>query len=471
MLQVARIEIDYPSDTLAPFRVIATGAHPLALHSAPSEIPFAGCSFFAADPLAVLRLNTDGQWDAQGISIASLPQNPFDLLHELSRPTLPPPSPEFPHWRGGWAGYLSYDAARYLDNLPCHAIEAESTPASIWLAFYDRVIALDHRRKKASITAVQPPFADTDPEKRAKELAEIYAEPQSVFVEEKFPPADPKSIVYEQTKQFYTKQLGRVREYLRDGDIYQVNYTQRVSLPFEHDTRSLFLAMCRANPAPFSAFVDAGDHQVVSASPELFLNYDGKVVTTRPIKGTRSRGRDDAQDKALRQELQESAKDVAEHLMIVDLERNDLGRVCCTGSVCAHGMLSAEQYASVHHLVSTVEGELLPQLDGGDLLCAAFPGGSITGAPKRRAMEIIAELEPVNRGIYTGSIGCLDISGAMQWNIAIRTLLVYGGKVYFHVGGGIVWDSDPEKEYQECKDKAAGLFWGLGLMEENNKCL
>jgi para-aminobenzoate synthetase component 1 len=256
--------------------------------------------------------------------------------------------------------------------------------------------------------------------------------------------------------------VARVIEYIRAGDIFQANLSHRLEAPLDGTPLELYRRLRTRNPAPFAAFLDFGELAVASSSPERFLRVaPGGQVETRPIKGTRPRGLGPEHDAALALALAESEKDRAENVMIVDLLRNDLSRVCRPGTVRVPQLFALEQYATVHHLVSTVVGELEPEHDAVDLLRAAFPGGSITGAPKVRAMQIIAELEPTQRAVYCGAIGYLSTSGALDTSVVIRTCLVRGRDVYFQVGGGIVADSDPEQEYRETLDKAGGLLAAL----------
>ena len=259
--------------------------------------------------------------------------------------------------------------------------------------------------------------------------------------------------------------MSRVREYIYAGDIFQANLSQRFEAPLTQDPWAFYRALREMNPAPFGAFFDVPGAPVLSTSPERFLHVSASgQVETRPIKGTRARGFGPEHDAALGQALTESAKDRAENLMIVDLMRNDLSRVCAPGSVRASELFALERYATVHHLVSTVVGQLEPGYDAFDLLRAAFPGGSITGAPKLRAMEIIAELEPSRRGVYCGSLGYWSTTGEMDTSIAIRTAVVRDGRIYFSAGGGIVADSDPEQEYRETLDKVRATIDALASL-------
>lgn len=269
------------------------------------------------------------------------------------------------------------------------------------------------------------------------------------------------------TKEEFKNAVQSVREYIRQGDIYQANLTQRFSGETELTSFELYRDLRRFSPAPFGAFLNFEDAHILSNSPERFIRCVNKKIETRPIKGTRPRGKDKEEDLRLQQELRNSEKDRAELLMIVDLERNDIGRISKTGSVKVPELFVIEPYANVNHLVSTVVGELKDDKDVTDVIKATFPGGSITGAPKIRAMEIIDELEPTQRNVYTGSIGYIGFNGDMDFNIAIRTIIKNDKKVYFQVGGGMTWDSDPDEEYQETLDKAKSIMKALrGYYEE-----
>jgi para-aminobenzoate synthetase component 1 len=257
----------------------------------------------------------------------------------------------------------------------------------------------------------------------------------------------------------------KVREYIRNGDIFQANLSQRFEVSLATNPYAIYRRLRSINPAPFAAYLNFDDVKIISASPERFLKLDGDIIQTRPIKGTRPRGKTAVEDERLANELLSSEKDRAENVMIVDLERNDLGRVASYGSVIVPELTALESYATVFHLTSTVEGRLADGKDRVDLLKATFPGGSISGAPKVRAMEIIEEIEPTRRSVYTGAIGYLGFDGGMDLNIAIRTIMAVRNKMYFQAGGGIVFDSDPESEYNETLDKASALMQALGISD------
>ena len=259
-------------------------------------------------------------------------------------------------------------------------------------------------------------------------------------------------------KAAFCQAVRHAKEHIGAGDIFQVNLAQRLTIPLETSPLALYDALRAANPAPFAAFVPFEGGTVVSSSPERLIRVRGCRVETRPVAGTRPRGATPPADVTLADELFCNPKERAEHIMLVDLERNDLGRVCRYGSVHVDELMAHEQYARVHHIVSSVTGELRAGCDQADVLAATFPGGTITGCPKIRAMEIIDQLEPTRRGFYTGSAGYFSDSGAMDWNILIRTFICVGERAHVHVGAGIVADSDPEREYEETLAKAAALF-------------
>jgi aminodeoxychorismate synthase component I len=271
----------------------------------------------------------------------------------------------------------------------------------------------------------------------------------------------PSSFSANQTRAEFEARVARAQEYIAAGDIYQVNLAQKMSARFTGNPYRLFEHLLARSPAPGAAFLDFGDTRVLSASPELFLRISGRHITTRPIKGTRPRSRDPVRDEQLAFELQTDPKELAELVMITDLERNDLGQICEYGSVTVSQLVQLERFPQVHHLVSTVEGLLRPGVDALDAVRACIPGGSISGAPKRRACEIIRELEPCPRGIYTGLIGYFDDNGDAAFSIAIRTMVIEGDNLHFSVGSGITAGSVPAREYEETLHKAAGMQMAL----------
>jgi para-aminobenzoate synthetase component I len=348
---------------------------------------------------------------------------------------------------GGALGYFAYDLARRLHRLPEVASDVEGLP-EMAVGIYDGALVIDHHARTCRLWASDD-AAGRDWAERF--LAALRAEPAaSAF-------ALSGEIDSSMSPEAYQRAFAQVQRYIRAGDCYQVNLALRFAASSQGHPWPLYRALRARNPAPFSAWLNFPFGQVLSSSPERFLSVRDGLVETRPIKGTRPRSGDPGEDARHMAELSSSAKDRAENLMIVDLLRNDLGQVCLPGSVTVPSLFALESYATVHHLVSTVRGRLAPGKTALDQLAAAFPGGSITGAPKLRAMQIIEELEPERRGIYCGAIGYLGRDGGMDTNIAIRTLTCVDNRLRFWAGGGLVADSDAAAEYRECQDKARAL--------------
>ncbi|MCS7022275.1 MAG: aminodeoxychorismate synthase component I [Gemmataceae bacterium] len=374
---------------------------------------------------------------------------------------------ELPPFCGGWIALLGYGLQRLWENIPTPRWNDLPVPDLV-VGRYDWLLAFDHARQRVwwidwteSDQAWHKVHTLLRSEPPAK-VSTIGTTSTGVPVPLQAPayplPGWP-GVCSNFDRQGYEAAVARAVAYVHAGDCFQVNLSQRLMAPWTGSAWSLYKALRRCSPAPFAAYFDLGWCQVLSASPERFLRLfpDGRVET-RPIKGTRPRGRTPQEDAALAEELQASPKERAENVMIVDLLRNDLGRVCRYGSVKVHAVCELESFRQVHHLVSEVRGRLRPGYGPLELLAAAFPGGSVTGAPKVRAMEIIAELEPTARGPYCGSLGWIGFNGAMDTNILIRTITLAHGWAQFPVGGGIVADSEPEREYAETLHKAAGLL-------------
>jgi len=392
--------------------------------------------------------------------------NPFLALKEIFKIYAGPGDDHKLPFTCGAVGYFSYDPKNFVEDLPDNASDDLNIPDCI-LAFYDRAVICDNLNKKTYISSSGLP--ETDPVRnirRKKERSEEFKE--KIFSaapgqDSRFIGESKARLESNFTRALYAEAIEKAKSYIRKGDIYQVNLSQRFETDLTMEPFELYARLRAANPAPFSSFLDFKEVIIASSSPERFLLKKGRYIETRPIKGTRPRGNDGASDLLLEKELLASPKDRAEHIMIVDLERNDLGRICEYGSVRPAESVILEKYANVFHLVSTVTGTLKKDIDPIDCLLAAFPGGSITGAPKIRSMEIIDELEPVKRSIYTGAIGYISFDGNMDTSIAIRTFVIKGRKAYFQAGGGIVADSEPEKEYEETLHKAKGLMCALGI--------
>ncbi len=352
---------------------------------------------------------------------------------------------------GGALGYFAYDLGRILETLPEIAKQDINMP-DMAVGIYDWSVIVDHHVRRAWLASFCR-FEKT--ESIWQQLQELFSNTSTDEEKEFHIKTDVKSNM---SREQYGVSFDRVKNYILDGDCYQVNLAQRFSAEFEGDSWSAYLQLRQVNPAPFAAYLNLPSGAVLSSSPERFLRVTGNQVETKPIKGTKHRSVFAYEDKALAVSLLESEKDRAENLMIVDLLRNDISKSCDPGSVVVPELFALETYATVHHLVSTVTGRLTINKHALDLLRGCFPGGSITGAPKLRSMEIIEELEPHRRSVYCGSIVHIGFDGNMDSNICIRTLIKYENKLYFYAGGGIVWDSQVDAEYKECFDKVAAIL-------------
>lgn len=452
-------------------------------------------SFLGSEPFLVMSSRGSEITLVRGQNHKVRHGNPFDtigkLLEAYRLDHCPAPVP----FLGGAVGYFGYDLCHFVECLPSTPIDDLKLP-ECYFAFYDTVVAFDHLEKKTYLVATGfPEMEEGQRLKRARmrleETKDWLCATHSVIAVSRSPEQSEgeakqshdrgcfvaaalrndrknKEITLKSnfTPEEYKKAVNRVREYIAAGDVFQVNLSQRFAADLKISPFDLYKRLRTVNPAPFASYLNFPDVTIVSASPERFLKVESDWVETRPIKGTRPRGRDSAEDERLAHELVHSGKDHAENVMIVDLERNDLGRVCRYGTVRVNELAILETFPTVFHLTSTVIGRLRRGKSNIDLLKATFPGGSITGAPKVRAMEIIDEIEPTRRSVYTGSIGYLGFDEDMDVNIVIRTFLIKEGKAYFQVGGGIIYDSDPEAEYMETLDKARALIRALQLAPE-----
>jgi para-aminobenzoate synthetase component I len=407
-------------------------------------------SYLTADPIAV-------------IDAASSGSDPFaGARRQLSR--LSDVVIDGPPLMGGLVGYLSYDLGRRFERLPSLAADDQPLP-QLWLGLHDWVIAWDRREGRAWLTGRA---ADRDARRLDRRLAAV-ADRLDAAAPNVPTDADIPKLTFRSglDRPAYEAGVEAIRTAIAEGHLYQANLTRRLEAPFDGQPWPLHRRLRTGDPALFTAYLDlGGGRAILSASPEPFLAVDRSGnATSDPIKGTRPRGRNRAEDRALACELLGSDKDRAENMMIVDVLRNDLGRVCTPGTVRVPRLCRLERTTAVQHLVSTVTGRLRAGADAFDLLAAAFPGGSITGAPKIRAMELLERLEPVRRGPYTGAIGWLGPDGQLQTSIAIRTFVADGSRITLHVGGGITWRSDPAAEWEETVAKARGPLAAIGAVE------
>ncbi|MEW4530782.1 aminodeoxychorismate synthase component I [Maioricimonas sp. JC845] len=432
----------------------------LLLESAAREQPRGRYSFLTADP-----------WDIVTLRSVVYGDDPFARLRELMRQFTAEHVPELPPFQGGAAGLLGYELGGAWERLPSPAHDEFALP-HLCVGLYDWVLAWDHVTDQAWIIAHG--FPETDRPARERRARQRISDVKQQLTKRTEPAAAPppsieltapshslpeaEGVTSNFTRKQYLAAVERVIEYIRAGDIFQANLSQRLTAPAPADPVDLYLHARQMNPAPFAGYFAFDDWAVVSASPERFLQVEDGIVSTRPIKGTRGRRSRPEADLYTRDALRESEKDRAENMMIVDLLRNDLSRVCRPGTIEVPQLCVVETYETVQHLVSEVRGQLRPEQDFWDLLQATFPGGSITGAPKIRAMEIITELEQVARGAYCGSLFYCGYDGRADSSILIRTITQRGGRLQFPVGGGVIVQSDPESEYEETLTKARGML-------------
>ncbi|MBN1344767.1 MAG: anthranilate synthase component I family protein [Phycisphaerae bacterium] len=472
-----KLQIDL--DPLEAMRRLQHRASPLFLDSAAADSRYGRFSVLACEPTGMLWTGRDGKTHVDfGGSKRTLDEGPLAALAPGLRPFRVVEKPEDLPCFVGWGGYFGYETGRFIERLPATTKPDIKLPVAR-LGFYDAVAVHDHARGEWTLMAADlhhgyPPPYDRVVKGRLDTLAAHLTGKAPKAAKAGKPVAAGKA-KWNMSRAKYLEMVRRGIDYIAAGDIFQVNLAQRLSASLSCPAWALYERLRVSNPGWYAAYMawhegkakasDAPTCAVLSSSPELFLEARDRKVITRPIKGTRPRGADEDSDAAMRQELIASEKDRAELNMIIDLERNDLGRVCEYGSVKVTEPRCLEAHPTVWHSVGTVEGTLHERFDVIDLLKATLPGGSITGAPKVRAMEIIDELEPTERSVYCGSIGMIGLDQSAVLNIAIRTIIVDRGTAHVQVGGGIVADSDPELEYAETLHKARGMLEALGLDE------
>jgi anthranilate synthase component I len=395
--------------------------------------------------------------------------DPFEHLRKLLDGFIPVATPGLPRFWGGLVGYLGYDMVRYIERLPNLNPSTDMPEARLMLA--DNLLIFDNLRQSIKILTlvhVTPALPLKDQYDQALEAIDMLIDRlrQPVPLGEIRSTAPPPPLASNLSQERFEDMVRTAKEYIAAGDVIQVVLSQCFYSPLRHDPFDLYRALRSINPSPYMFYLDQGDIKVVGASPEILVRLEDGRVSYRPIAGTRPRGATEAEDQALEAELLSDPKERAEHLMLVDLGRNDVGRVAKIGSVMVPELFSIERYSHVMHIVSQVEGELAPEHDGVDLLKSTFPAGTVAGAPKVRAMEIIEELEPTRRGPYAGAVGYLGFGGNLDFCITIRSFTIHQGQVYLQVGAGIVADSDPATEFQETVNKGMALMRALDRADE-----
>lgn len=443
-----KFNIPYTSDSASLFARIAHLPWAVFLDSGKPASQYGRYDVMAANPF--MTLTTQGKsteiWQRNDIKHSQ--DDPFSILKHVLQTY---PATKSTHiFEGGAIGYFGYDLARRVERLPETATDAEHIP-EMMIGIYDWALVVDHREKTACL--VSHGF-DTQTQQDWPSMCALFESAQTAAASKPFEVH--AEVTSNMSLASYESAFNRIKNYITEGDCYQVNLAQRFSAPAKGDAWQAYLQLRKISPAPFMAYMNLPQLQVLSASPERFLQVVGDHVETRPIKGTRPRANEATLDAQNAKELQTSLKDRAENLMIVDLLRNDISRSCT--QVRADRLFALESFANVHHLVSTVTGKLAPNMTSIDLLRGCFPGGSITGAPKLRSMQIIEELEPNRRGLYCGAIGYIGFDGNMDTNITIRTAIYSNNEIRFYAGGGIVADSEMQKEYRETWDKASSML-------------
>ena len=427
-------------------------------------------SFIGVQPSRIVTA-----WRGNGELATGERREPFHLagcdVLEVVRGLLhggPQPIAGLPRFSGGAVGYLAYDLVRDFERLPATAADELGLPEAV-LLFCDVLVILDHVAHRLWVVAHAPVEGTVE---EAEALADARIEAAVARLRGPLPaedetlPALPSAPRPTLTREEYEAAVRRAKAYIAAGDVFQVVLSRRVARPTTASPFAIYRALRRLNPSPYMFFLDLpGDLRLIGSSPEVLVRLEGQTAEIRPLAGTRPRGRDAAHDEALRRELLADAKERAEHVMLVDLARNDLGRVCRFGSITVPALMDVERYSHVMHMVSIVRGQLAPGRDAVDLLRAAFPAGTVSGAPKVRAMEIIEELEATRRGPYAGAVGYLGYGGNMDVCIAIRTIVMQGQMAYLQAGAGIVADSDPAREYEETANKLRALERALDVAE------
>ncbi len=458
------IELSRTTSLYNLFASLRKEPFPILLESSLKSNDLGRYSYFTAQPFLVITAKGRTVQVEQAGSIQQFNADPFTLLKEYLKRYRRRTLPGLPSFQGGAAGYWAYELSHHIERLPCRAVDDLGLPEMV-VGFYDWVVAQDNLTGRIWAIAGESEGASghAEVEERLAWLARQWEVAGCTQPRARQPVAGKLTSNF--TYDRYIDAVRTIKEYIVQGDIYQANISQRFHVTVDCEPWELYARLRHVNQAPFGAYLGQQWGAVLSGSPEEFIHIQGNHVHSRPMKGTRPRGATPENDRKLAAELVASAKDRAENLMIVDLVRNDLGRVCVPGSIAVPDLFVIEEYPTVYQMVSTVEGILQPWAVPVDVLRACFPGGSVTGAPKVRAMELIDEIEPTQRSVYCGAIGYIGFDGSMLTSIPIRTLIAKGNEIYFQVGGGIVADSDPQAEFNETMHKAEGSLRTLGVVK------
>ena len=426
-------------------------------------------SFLGKDPFLILR-GKNGETEIEKAGVTSKAEKPFvDTLRELMNSFQSPFVPGLPRFTGGAVGYLGYDTAAWFEPTTARAEANTSDRDDAGFMLFDTVLAFDHVQHRILLIANARISGDEDLESlyqfACAKIEFLEGELDRALSLKRTTGGEALKLVSNFSQEGYESIVKKAKEYIAAGDVYQVVLSQRFEAEVGVDAFTVYRALRHVNPSPYMFFIRMGDRSIVGSSPEMLVRVEGRHAVTHPIAGTRPRGKTDEEDMRLAEELKRSEKEKAEHVMLVDLGRNDIGRVCDYGTVRVPTFMALERYSHVMHLVSVVEGQLAEGQDRLDALVSCFPAGTVSGAPKVRAMQIINELEPDRRGLYAGAVGYLDFAGNLDFCIAIRSILMEGGKAYIQAGAGIVADSNPTAEYEETKDKARAMLRALELAQ------
>jgi anthranilate synthase component 1 len=448
---------------VSAFLKINRGGNSFLLESVEGGQKLARYSFIGTDPYRDLTVKSTDQTD------------PLDIISKELRKYQVVPLEGLPRFAGGAVGYLSYETVKRFEKLPSPAKDSLNLPEARFM-FVDTMLVFDHVTHKIKVLSHIKLNGDLEKEyqKAVSKIDDLISRLQQPYSVKKAAPGKvgPKSaskLTSNTSRKAFEANVQKIKEYITAGEAIQVVYSQRLSRPTDLPPFEIYRALRTINPSPYMFYLDYGDFQIVGASPEVLVRVEDGNVMTRPLAGSRPRGKTPAEDAVLEQELRNDEKERAEHIMLVDLGRNDIGRVSEAGSVKVSELMDVERYSHIMHLVTHVQGKLRPDMDAFDALRACFPAGTVSGAPKVRAMEIIAELEPEKRGPYAGAVGYFSFSGNMDMAIAIRTMVVSQGTAYVQAGAGIVYDSIPSREYEESLNKARALLKALEQAEIENK--
>ncbi|MBF0417680.1 MAG: anthranilate synthase component I [Magnetococcales bacterium] len=468
------IMADLDTPVSAFMKVAGEQSHAFLLESVQGGEKWGRYSMIGLDPMAIFTVNDNrvellNRRDGSKVVEEG---NPIEILKKLMGRFRPVVVEGLPRFHGGAVGFFSYDMVRCFERIPDTNPNVLGCPDAQFM-LTDLTLIFDNLFGKLKVVVNVLVEPGKDPDQLYQQAASrIDAMVERLKAGERRPPftppgrpVDETDFVHETDRPTFEAAVRKAKEYILAGDIFQVVLSHRLSIPFDHPPIALYRALRATNPSPYLYFLKMGDFSIVGSSPEILVRQEGEIATVRPIAGTRRRGVDAAQDLALEQELLADPKEIAEHIMLVDLGRNDLGRVAVNGTVKVTDQFVVERYSHVMHIVSNVEARLKPELDAFDLVAATFPAGTVSGAPKIRAMEIIDELEVSRRGPYAGAVGYISFSGNMDLAITLRTAIIKDGRLYVQAGAGIVADSTPEREYEETREKARAVLRAVDLVQ------